>query len=194
MKNIAASVHQRLLNQARQTDRPFNELLQYYAMERFLYRLGVSNHADKFVLKGALMFTVWRTSASRSTMDIDLLGNCNNATDEISTIIRDICTTSVEPDGLLFDTDSINAEYITEDADYEGVIRQVSDECQPEFLFHNAKYSIKSTVSSQIPSLESIISHLYSNGYNKIIFAPYDIVFGPISGISQIKVMHKVIV
>jgi len=121
MKNIAASVHQLLLNQARQTDRPFNELLQYYAMERFFYRLGVSNHADKFVLKGAFMFTVWRTSASRSTMDIDLLGNCNNATDEISTIIRDICTTSVEPDGLLFDTDSINAEYITDDADYEGV-------------------------------------------------------------------------
>ena len=36
LKNIAGSVHQRLLNKAKETDRPFNELLQYYAMERFL--------------------------------------------------------------------------------------------------------------------------------------------------------------
>jgi hypothetical protein len=32
--NIPASVRQRLLNQARGEQRPFNELLQYYAMER----------------------------------------------------------------------------------------------------------------------------------------------------------------
>ena len=121
MKNIAASIHQRLLNQARQEGRPFNELLQYYAMERFLYRLGSSEHAKKFVLKGALMFTAWRTSKTRSTMDIDLLGNCSNAIDEASAIIRDICTTKVEPDGLSFDANSITAENITEDADYQGI-------------------------------------------------------------------------
>ena len=121
MKNIAASIHQRLLNQARQAGRPFNEVLQYYAMERFLYRLCVSKHAKKFVLKGALMFTVWRTSKTRSTMDIDLLGNCTNATDETSAIVRDICMVDVEPDGLSFDTNSVSAEYITEDADYEGI-------------------------------------------------------------------------
>ena len=121
MKNIVASVHQRLLNQARQEGRPFNEMLQYYAMERFLYRLCASNHAKKFVLKGALMFTVWRTSNTRSTMDIDLLGSCSNATDETSSIVRDICMIKVEPDGLLFDANSISAEHITEDADYEGI-------------------------------------------------------------------------
>ena len=38
LKNVAASVHQRLLNIARQSDRPFNELAQYYALERWLYR------------------------------------------------------------------------------------------------------------------------------------------------------------
>jgi hypothetical protein len=54
--NMPASVHQRLLNKARQTKRPFNELLQYYAMERFLYRLSRSKHSKKFILKGALMF------------------------------------------------------------------------------------------------------------------------------------------
>ena len=57
--SIAASVRQRLLDKARDTGRPFSELLQYFAMERFLYRLSRSVHADKFVLKGVLMFTAW---------------------------------------------------------------------------------------------------------------------------------------
>lgn len=48
--NIAASVRQRLLNKARETGRPFSELLQYFAMERFLYRLSKSAHADKFIV------------------------------------------------------------------------------------------------------------------------------------------------
>ena len=51
-KNIAASVREQLLNKARKADRPFSELLQYFAMERFLYRLSKSHYADKFVLKG----------------------------------------------------------------------------------------------------------------------------------------------
>ena len=44
-KDIARSVHQRLLNEAKRTGRPFNELLQYYAMERLLYRLSVYSHS-----------------------------------------------------------------------------------------------------------------------------------------------------
>jgi len=40
LSNVPASVHDRLLNQARDTGRPFNELLQYYGIERFLYRLA----------------------------------------------------------------------------------------------------------------------------------------------------------
>lgn len=46
-KNISASVRDRLLNLARKDKRPFNELLQYYSMERFLYRLSLSRHSDK---------------------------------------------------------------------------------------------------------------------------------------------------
>jgi microsomal dipeptidase-like Zn-dependent dipeptidase len=49
-KNVSASVREKLLNRARQTGRPFNELLQYFGMERFLYRLSKSRHADKFIL------------------------------------------------------------------------------------------------------------------------------------------------
>jgi hypothetical protein len=43
--NIAASIRHRLLNNSKQTDRPFQELLQYFAMERFLYRFSRSHHA-----------------------------------------------------------------------------------------------------------------------------------------------------
>jgi len=35
-KGIAASVHQRLLNKAKGSSRPFNELLQYFAIERLI--------------------------------------------------------------------------------------------------------------------------------------------------------------
>ncbi len=74
IKNTATSVHQRLLNKAKESSRPFNELLQHFAVERFIYRLSQSPHADRFILKGALMFLVWSGPGSRPTMDIDLLG------------------------------------------------------------------------------------------------------------------------
>jgi hypothetical protein len=55
VKNMAQSVRQRLLNRAKAEMRPFSEMLQYFAMERFLYRLSKSQHADRFILKGAMM-------------------------------------------------------------------------------------------------------------------------------------------
>ncbi len=77
-KNIAASVRQRLLNKSKSEGRPFQEILQYYAMERFLYRLSRSAHAEKFILKGALMLKAWHAPELRPTMDIDVLGRTNN--------------------------------------------------------------------------------------------------------------------
>jgi hypothetical protein len=82
-KNIASSVHNRLLKKARESNRPFNELFQHYAIERFLYRLSKSSCADKFILKGALMLMVWESPVSRPTMDIDLLGRVENRVDSI---------------------------------------------------------------------------------------------------------------
>lgn len=120
-KNMAASVHQRLLNQARQTGRPFNELLQYFALERFLYRLSVSPHAKKFLLKGAMMLRAWRVPLSRPTMDIDLLGRTANQAGQIAEVFRAVCGQTVEPDGLVFDPATITSQAIAEDAEYEGV-------------------------------------------------------------------------
>ncbi len=121
--NIAKSVHQRLLNIAKEKKRPFNELLQYYCMERFLYRLSKSTYADRFILKGALMFLVWDLSgqSTRPTRDIDFLGKVDNNIDNIRSIIREICEIPVKPDGVLFDSSSISLTRITEDAEYEGV-------------------------------------------------------------------------
>ena len=119
--NITASVRQRLLNKARETDRPFSELLQYFAMERFLYRLSQSLHKKKFILKGALTLIAWRVPATRPTMDIDFLGITDNRVEAIVAIVKDICRQDVEPDGLLFDPDSVEGEDIVNDADYGGV-------------------------------------------------------------------------
>jgi predicted nucleotidyltransferase component of viral defense system len=121
LKNIAASIRQRLLNKAREDGRPFNELLQYFAMERFLYRLSKSEHAEKFVLKGALMLRVWRSPESRPTMDIDVLGRTANDPDSIIAQVRDVISIAAATDGLVFDASSIQAERITEDADYAGI-------------------------------------------------------------------------
>ncbi len=120
-RNIAASVRQRLLNRAKSDQRPFNELLQYYAMERFLYRLSQSPHADRFILKGALMLRVWHTPEFRPTMDIGLLGRTSNDEAGIVAQIRDILAVEVDSDGLVFDPASIQAERIMEDADYGGI-------------------------------------------------------------------------
>jgi predicted nucleotidyltransferase component of viral defense system len=110
-----------LLNKAHATNRPFNEVLQYYAIERFLYRISRSNYYDKFILKGALMFLAWGASIYRPTRDIDFLGFTTNDLDAVARIIQGISVQEVEPDGLTFDKSTVKSERIEEDADYEGV-------------------------------------------------------------------------
>jgi len=121
LQNASASVHQRLLNIARKTSRPFDEVLQYFAMERFLYRLSQTEHADSFVLKGALLFRIWDTPDSRATRDIDFLAYVDNSPDNLAAIIRDVCAIDGVDDGLKFDPETVEAQRIKQDADYEGV-------------------------------------------------------------------------
>ena len=121
IKNIAVSVHQRLLDKARESSRPFNELLQHFAIERFIYRLSRSPQADRFILKGALMFSAWSGPGSRPTMDIDLLGRIDNSLEVIVAAMKDVCEMDVEADGMFFQAETVTAARITEDAEYEGV-------------------------------------------------------------------------
>ena len=107
VKNIEASVKGRLQNKAKEKNRPFAEVLQYYGMERFLYRFAQSKYAKSFILKGALMFTVWDVPARRTTVDIDFLARFDNQINKIEQIMRKACNTKVPTDGLVFDAESV---------------------------------------------------------------------------------------
>jgi len=120
-KNLPASVHQRLLAKARASSRPFNELLQRFAIERFIYRLSRSPQADRFVLKGALMLAAWCGYGSRPTMDIDLEGRTANDPDAIAVAVKAACMTAVEDDGMVFAPASVKATRIMEEVGYSGV-------------------------------------------------------------------------
>lgn len=119
--NNPASIHQRILNRAMAERRTFNELLQYYAMERFLYRLGKSPYCEDFVLKGALVFLAWHVPLTRPTRDMDFLGFTSNSVDNLVEIVRQICAQPVEEDGILFVSASVQGEEIQEEASYQGV-------------------------------------------------------------------------
>jgi hypothetical protein len=121
IKNIEASIKAKLQNKAKEAKQSYTEILRYYGMERFLYRLSKSKYADKFILKGALLFAVWNVPERRTTLDIDLLARFDNKVKSIEEAIKDICRVEVTPDGLRFDSETVEGRKIKEDADYEGV-------------------------------------------------------------------------
>jgi len=116
-KDLAASVRARLLNIAKSEGSNFNQLLVRYALERFLYRLSQSAHADRFLLKGALLFTLWYDMPHRPTRDADLLGFGPSDLQSIGQTFRDIASITVD-DGITFDPESITAEDIRKEAGY----------------------------------------------------------------------------
>lgn len=120
-KNLAASVRERLRHRAVADGRPFDEVLTYYAIERFLFRLSQTAHRDRFVLKGALMLPLWGMAMARATRDIDLLGRGTPTPDEIAGVIADCIAAEVPPDALEFDASSIETGKIREDERYGGI-------------------------------------------------------------------------
>jgi predicted nucleotidyltransferase component of viral defense system len=120
--NVAQSVLQRLLNLARKTGQDYNRLLVRYGSERILYRLSRSSHADRFVLKGAMLFAVWSGHPYRATQDIDLLGFGASSPEELARAFREIAATGVpEEDGMMYSAETVKASVIREDMKYEGV-------------------------------------------------------------------------
>lgn len=121
IKFIHHSIHQKLLNLRDKTHRPFNELLQHFFIERFLYRLSQSSYKDRFILKGGLMLKLWYGIEARPTKDIDMLGRVNNSIDNLKNIVKDIISVSVPDDGIVFDPNSVEGEEIRKDSEYQGV-------------------------------------------------------------------------
>ena len=119
-RNLAASVRARLKQHADANKQDFNLTHTHYGLERLLYRLSVSEHAANFLLKGALLFTLWYDVAHRPTRDADLLGFGPDDVDTAVKTFRQICQTPAE-DGLVFDPDSVKGTIIRKEAGYGGV-------------------------------------------------------------------------
>lgn len=119
-KNLAASVRQRLLTLSQRRKEPFDLLLVRFGIERLLYRLSRSRHADKFLLKGAMLFAIWSDGTHRPTRDVDLLGFGTSDIEELKQIFVELCEVPVEPDGLRFLPESVVAAPIREEAAYPG--------------------------------------------------------------------------
>jgi hypothetical protein len=119
--NASASVHARLLNRSRETKEDFQFLLQRYASERFLYRLGESLYRKDYVLKGAMLFALWGGSVYRPTRDLDFTGYGSDDTGDVIKIFSEVCVVAVPEDGLAFDAKTVAAEPIRDEAEYNGM-------------------------------------------------------------------------
>jgi hypothetical protein len=119
-RDRAASVRARLLNVAKATGTDFNLVLVRFALERLLFRLSTSAHSDRFVLKGALLFTLWYDLPHRATRDADLLGFGPSDTGSMAGVFRDIASVAAD-DGIVFDPASVRVGVIRKDAGYGGV-------------------------------------------------------------------------
>jgi hypothetical protein len=120
VRNIGASIRDRLLNKARAEKLDYNLLLTRYALERLLYRLSISPHRDQFLLKGALLFDLWFDVPHRPTHDADFLGFGSAEIPHVEEIFRELCCIEVE-DGIEFNPDSVKAAEIRKEANYAGV-------------------------------------------------------------------------
>lgn len=120
-RNLPASVRQRLLNLARARGIEFNRILVLYALERLLYRLSVSRYADRFILKGASLFTLWFHDPHRRTRDLDLLGKDNPDPALLLETFTALCELAVESDGLRFAADTLKARPVREQNEFGGI-------------------------------------------------------------------------
>ena len=109
------------MNRSRNTGEDFQFLLQRYAAERFLYRLGESQHRDRYILKGAMLLVLWGEAIYRPTRDLDFTGYGSSLADDVRSTIRDICDIPVADDGIVFDSGDIEIEPFREHDEYDGI-------------------------------------------------------------------------
>ena len=120
-RNIAASVRARLTERARAKNENVQLVLTRYAIERLLYRLGASPQREHFVLKGAMLFSLWSHLPYRSTGDLDLLGAGDPSPERMKTIFAEILSAPTIDDGVSFKPETLRSESAREDDDYSGI-------------------------------------------------------------------------
>ena len=121
LRNVGASIRARLLKKSRETGEDFQFLLQRYVAERFLYRLGKSQHRERYVLKGAMLLVLWGEAVYRPTRDLDFTGYGSSLADDVRSTIREICEIQVADDGVIFDSREIAIESIREHGEYDSL-------------------------------------------------------------------------
>ena len=119
-RNIAASIRARLKQHADARQQDFNLTLTQYGLERLLYRLSISPHANSYLLKGALLFALWYDQPHRPTRDADLLWFGPDDIESAVSAFREICQIAVN-DGVAFDLASVKGAAIRKEAGYGGV-------------------------------------------------------------------------
>ena len=118
---VALSVHDRLVNLAMAQKEDFNAVLARYGNERLLYRLSLTRHGQKFILKGAALFVVWLGRIHRPTRDLNFLATGRFDPSALTGVFQDICTAPVKPDGIKFDSASIAMAEIRQGQAYHGL-------------------------------------------------------------------------
>ena len=118
---MAASIHRRLLNGARERGEDFQLTLLRYGAERLLFRLSQSPYADQFILKGALLLLLWEDQLYRPTRDVDLEGFGETDPSHLEGIFQSVCEQSCPEDALRFDAGSVTAQEIRTTTEYGGV-------------------------------------------------------------------------
>lgn len=121
VKNVGASVRGRLLRLAKGRRVDFQLLAIRYGLERLLYRLSLSPHRERFVLKGAMLYPLWLDDLWRPTRDLDVLVYGPDDLAAMEGMVRDICATPVPEDGIVFRVDRVRAERIREATEYGGI-------------------------------------------------------------------------
>lgn len=118
--NLTESIKQRLLNYARAHQQDYNFVLRQYVLQRLMYRLGASEYAEDFLLKGGLLFWVWQQNFHRPTQDMDLLGFGSDDIDILKAQFLSIIQVACD-DGVEFKPGELTASTIKADAKYQGV-------------------------------------------------------------------------
>lgn len=118
------SVHDRLIRHARSEGLDPTLVLARYGLERFLHRLSCSEHAGRFILKGAFLLVAWLGETARATRDADFLGLGELSDDVLLEVMRDVCRTDIDDDGMVFDPASVRLAAIRAGDPYGG--RRVS--------------------------------------------------------------------
>lgn len=120
-KNRALSIQQRLNNNAKELGLDANILRVRFSLERLLYRLSLTVHNKRIILKGAMLFILWNDKTFRPTRDADFLIKGKSDHETIRQVIVDICNIiSDSDDAMLYDANTIKVETIKEGQQYEG--------------------------------------------------------------------------